>query len=112
MTRRRSLVAAAVGAAVLAVAGGAGIARAVSGSDSETVTGPAAQKAARAAVQAAGGGRALEVEYQDGDGAGVYEVEVGREDGSSVEVHLNGQFSPVGLQADDDASEQNGGSDD
>jgi hypothetical protein len=107
MKRKRTLVVAGVAAAVLAV-GGAGIARAVSGSDSETVTGPAAHEAARAAVQAVGGGRALEVEYQDGDGAGVYEVEVRRGDGSQVEVHLNGQFAPVGMQADDDAADSVG----
>ena len=112
MKRKRTLVAAIVGAAALVVAGGAGIAKAVSGSSSETVTGPAAGKAARAAVQAVGGGRALEVEYQDGDSPGVYEVEVRRSDGSHVEVHLNGQFAPVGTRADDDAGEQSGGSDD
>src|SRR5262245_11379439 len=104
MKRKRMLVVAGVAAAVLAV-GGAGIAKAVSGSDSETVKGPAAQKAARAAVQAAGGGQALEVEYQDGDASGVYEVEVRRTDGSHVEVHLNGQFESVGTQADDDAAD-------
>jgi hypothetical protein len=95
---------------VLAV-GGAGIAKAVSGSDSETVKGPAATKAATAAVQAVGGGRALEVEYQDGDAPGVYEVEVRRADGSHVEVHLNGQFESVGTQADDDAGDSANGDD-
>ena len=113
MNRKRTLVlAGAAGVAAVAIAGGAGIAKAVSGADSESVTGPAAQHAARAAEEAAGGGRALEVEYQDGDAAGVYEVEVRRADGSQVEVHLNGQFEPVGTQADDDAGEQQGGNDD
>lgn len=112
MKRKRMFVVAGVAVAVLVVAGGAGIAKAVSGSNSETVTGPAAKKAAWAAVEAAGGGRALEVEYQDGDSAGVYEVEVRRADGSHVEVHLNGQFESVGTQADDDAGEQPGGNDD
>jgi hypothetical protein len=110
MKRKRTLVVAGVAAAVLAV-GGAGIARAVSGSDSETVRGPSAQKAARAAVQAVGGGQVLEVEYQDGDAPGVYEVEVRRTDGSHVEVHLNGQFESVGTQADDDSGESGSGDD-
>jgi uncharacterized membrane protein YkoI len=110
MKRKRTLVVAGVAAAVLAV-GGAGIAKAVSGSDSETVKGPAATKAAKAAVQAVGGGRALEVEYQDGDAPGVYEVEVRRADGSHVEVHLNGQFESVGTQADDDAGDSANGDD-
>jgi hypothetical protein len=110
MKRKRTLVVAGVAAAVLAV-GGAGIAKAVSGSDSEMVRGPAATKAATAAVQAVGGGRALEVEYQDGDAPGVYEVEVRRADGSHVEVHLNGQFESVGTQADDDAGDSANGDD-
>jgi uncharacterized membrane protein YkoI len=108
MKRKRTLVVAGVAAAALA-AGGAGIAKA--GSDSETVKGPTAQKAARAAVDAVGGGRALEVEYQDGDARGVYEVEVRRADGSQVEVHLNGQFESVGTQADDDAGTSGSGDD-
>src|SRR5262245_28522100 len=109
MKRKRTLVVVAgVSAAALAV-GGAGIAKAVSGSDSETVKGPTAQKAARSAVEAAGGGEALEVEYQDGDAPGVYEVEVRRTDGSHVEVHLNGQFESVGTQADDDAGTSGSG---
>jgi hypothetical protein len=110
MKRKRTLVVVGVAAAVLAV-GGAGIARAVSGSNSETVKGPAAEKAAQAAVEAVGGGQALEVEYQDGDSPGVYEVEVRRADGSHVEVHLNGQFEPVGTQADDDAGKSGAGDD-
>ena len=48
----------------------------------------------------------LEVEGQDGDGAGVYEVEVRRADGSQVEIHLNAAFEPVGQQADDDKGEK------
>ena len=44
----------------------------------------------------------LEVERQDGDGAGVYEVEVRRADGSQIEVHLDGSYRPVGSVADDD----------
>jgi len=110
MKRKRAIVAAAVAAAVFAV-GGAGIAKAVSGSSSETVEGPAAQRAASAAVHAVGGGQALEVEYQDGDSPGVYEVEVRKADGSHVDVHLNGQFEPVGAQTDDDSGEAGSGDD-
>jgi uncharacterized membrane protein YkoI len=101
---------AAVGAAtaVLAVATGAGIAQAVSGSE-ESVPGAIAQKARVAAVAATGGGTALEVERQDGDAAGAYEVEVRRPDGSAVEVHLDARFRAVGTVADDDmGSEQDG----
>jgi Peptidase propeptide and YPEB domain len=111
-SRKRLLV---LGAAVaaLAVAGGAGIAQAVSGDD-EQVTGTAAERAADAALAAAGGGTVLEVERQDGDGAGVYEVEVRRGDGSEVEIHLDAQFREVGSAVDDDngRESENDGSDD
>ena len=113
MRTKRTLLVAAIAALVLVAAVGAGIAKAVSGSD-ETVSGPAASKAAAAAVEAAGGGKALEVELQD-DGAGVYEVEVRREDGSQIEVHLDAQFQSVGTAADDDTgsgSEEDGSSND
>jgi hypothetical protein len=92
----------AIGAAVIALAaGGLGVATAVGGDD-ESVTGPDADKAKSAALQAVGGGTVTEVEHQDGDGGGVYEVEVERADGSQVEVHLDGAFNPVGTAADDD----------
>jgi hypothetical protein len=95
-----------IAAAVVAVgAGGVGIAQAVSGSE-EPVTGPDADKAAAAALDVAGGGSVLEVERQDGDGAGFYEVEVRREDGSQVEIHLTEQFEPVGSAADDDSGSE------
>ena len=106
LNRRLLLVAAS--AAVLVVAAGAGIAQAVSGSE-ESVPGGIAQQARAAAVAATGGGTALEVERQDGDGAGVYEVEVRRPDGSKVEVHLDARLHAVGTVADDDTgSEQDG----
>lgn len=107
MRIRRRLVAAGAAVAVLS-AGGAGIAAAVGGSD-EQVSGPESEKAAAAALRAVGGGTVLEVERQDGDGRGVFEVEVRRADGSQVEVHLDGSYQPVGTVADDDAgSEQDG----
>jgi hypothetical protein len=106
LNRRVLVVAASV--VVLAAAAGAGMAQAVSGSE-EAVPGAIAQKARVAAVAATGGGRALEVERQDGDGAGAYEVEVQRPDGSKVEVHLDARFRAVDTVADDDTgSEQDG----
>lgn len=100
-----------IAAAVAALgAGGAGIAYAVGGGDSEEqVTGPDADKAASAALDAVGGGSVSEVEYQEAGSAGFYEVEVRRDDGSQVEVHLDGQYRPVGTAADDDTGS---GSDD
>jgi hypothetical protein len=98
--RRVALIAAAAG--VLAIGGGVGIAQAVGGGSEEPVTGPAAEQAKAAALKAAGGGTVLEVERQDGDGAGLYEVEVRRADGSTVEIHLDGRFKSVGTADNDD----------
>ena len=106
MKSKRTLLVVGAAVALLAVAGGVGIAQAVSGSE-EPVTGPAADKAAAAALDAAGGGSVLVIEQQDGDGAGTYEVEVRREDGSQVEIHLDAQFRQVGSEADDDSDTEN-----
>lgn len=108
---RRVLIA---GGAVLALAaGGIGIAYAVGGEDEEQVTGPSAEKAKAAALEQVGGGTVLEVEKQDGDGGGAYEVEVERPDGSQVEVHVSGQYESVGTAADDDGGgEDEGGEED
>ena len=46
------------------------------------------------------------MEHQDGDGAGVYEVEVRRTDGSTVEIHLDGQFKQVGSATNDDSGSE------
>jgi uncharacterized membrane protein YkoI len=95
----------AAGAAVVAVAaGGIGVAYAVSGGDSEEqATGPEAEAAKAAALEQVGGGEVLEVERQDGDGPGAYEVEVRRDDGSQVEVYVDGSNQAVGSEADDDS---------
>ena len=94
----------AIGAAVTALAaGGAGIAYAVTGDSDEQATGPEAEKAKAAALDAVGGGTVLEAEYQDSDGAGAYEVEVQRPDGSQVEVYVDDHYNAVGSAADDDS---------
>ena len=77
------------------------------GADSEErLTGLDAQKAKSAAIAAVGGGTLTEVERDDGDDgygtSGVYEVEVTRDDGSQVEVHLDGDYNVVGQEADED----------
>jgi hypothetical protein len=103
MNIRRRMVVLVAAIAVLA-AGGGGIAYAVGGDGEESVTGPDAERAKSAALAAAGGGTVREVERQDGDGAGVFEVEVRRDDGSQVEIHLDGNFQPVGTEPDDDGA--------
>jgi hypothetical protein len=101
MTRGKKLVI--TGVAVVAVgAGGVGIAQAVGGDSEEQVSGPAADRAKEAAVQAVGGGRAVGVERGD-DGTAAWEVEVER-GGDTVEVHLGRDLGEVGVGSDDDSS--------
>ncbi len=100
MGRGRKLVIA--GAAVIALgAGGVGIAQAVGGDDEEQVTGPQAEQAKQAAVEAVGGGRAVGVERDD-EGGAAYEVEVVRADGREVEVRLTQDLKQVGTGTGDD----------
>ena len=101
------MIAAAV--AILLALGAAGIAYANGGDSEEQLTGPEAQKAKSAAIAAVGGGSVTEVERDDGNGTGAFEVEVTREDGSQVEVHLDGDYNVVGRQADEDGPNDNDG---
>ena len=94
---------AAAGAVVVVAAGGIGVAYAVSGDSEEQATGREAEQAKSAALDSVGGGTVVGVERQDGDGPGVYEVEVKRDDGSQVEVHVSGSNRAVGTAADDDS---------
>jgi uncharacterized membrane protein YkoI len=89
-----------VGASALALAaGGAGIAGATGGGDSETqISGAALQKASAAALQATGGGSVTGTEV--GDEESYYEVEVTSSDGSQTDVQLDRDFKVVGHTAD------------
>jgi hypothetical protein len=89
--------------ATLVALGGAGIAYAYGAGSEEQLTGPDTEKAKSAAIAAVGGGTVTEVERDDdGYGPGVFEVEVTREDGTQVEVHLDGDYNVVSQQADED----------
>ena len=107
----RTLVIAAAVAMLLAL-GAAGIAYANGGGSEEQLTGPEADKAKSAAIAAVGGGTVTEVERDDGNGTGAFEVEVTRDDGSQLEVHLDGDYNVVGQQADEDGPNDNDGSND
>ena len=101
MSRRRKIVAAALAALVVA-AGGVGVAVATGGGDDDeseaAISGPALQKASRAALEHTGGGRVSDTEV--GDEESYYEVEVTRPDGSQVDVQLDRGFNVVGDEAD------------
>jgi uncharacterized membrane protein YkoI len=111
----KTLVIAAAVAMLLAL-GAAGIAYANGGDSEEQVTGPDAQKAKSAATSAVGGGTVTELERDDGDDgygtSGVYEVEVTRQDGTQLEVHLDGDYNVLGQEADEDGPNDNDGSND
>jgi hypothetical protein len=98
--------------AMLVALGGAGIAYANGGDSGEQVTGPDAEKAKSAAIAAMGGGTVTEVERDDGYGSGVFEVEVKRDDGSQVEVHLDRDLNVVGQEADEDGPNDKDGPND
>jgi uncharacterized membrane protein YkoI len=102
----------AVGALIAALAvGGAGAAGAFSAGDDEAgekedgkaLTGATADRAGKAALEAAGGGEVLETEADDeGEpGGGAYEVAVKRPDGSTVEVQLDRAFKATSVGQDD-----------
>ena len=95
-----------IGAATVALAaGGIGVAYAVGGDSEEQATGPEADRAKQAAVEAVGGGRAVGAERDDEAGA-AWEVEVARPDGKQVEVHLDRNLDQVGAaEGDDDGAE-------
>ena len=54
-------------------------------------------------MQIAGGGNATSV-ARDGEGSRVWEVEVARADGTTLEVDLNAALERVGAEPDDDDS--------
>jgi hypothetical protein len=82
-------------------AGGVGIAQAVGDSSDEQVTGPEADRAKRAAVESAGGGRATGVEREN-EGRSAWEVEVRQNGGREVEVELSRGLERVGVDTEDE----------
>jgi hypothetical protein len=107
---KRSL---AIGGVISGLAlGGAALAGATGGGDDagdKPITGDALQRASRVALEHTGGGQVTATEV--GDEEGYYEVEVTRDDGSQVDVHLDRKFDVLGSSADregdgDDASDR------
>jgi len=91
-----------VGTSVLALAaGGAGIAGATGGNDSQPIAGKALDKASAAALKATGGGAVTETEV--GDEESYYQVEVSKADGSQVDVQLDRNFNVVGQSPDEES---------
>jgi hypothetical protein len=102
---RKKMLFAGILAAVAAVAGGA-IALGA-GRDSEGgVTGPEADRAIRAALEATGGGTATAVERDNEDGA-MWEVEVSTDRGT-FDVRLDEQYRLVVIEGDREADGDEG----
>jgi hypothetical protein len=99
MNRKRLAIVSVVVIAFAAVSGGYALAG--GSTDDEQLTGSAKDRAAEAALAHTNGGTVIESEVGD-DGA-AYEVEVRLSDGDVVEVQLDGDFSVLGSEADDDS---------
>ena len=99
MSKTMKIVAAGAAIAGLA-AGGAAIATAGSEGDSEQPIAPGAdlERAEAAALDHTGGGTVTDTEV--GDEESRYEVEVTLDDGSQVDVQLDGGFDVVGEEAE------------
>jgi hypothetical protein len=101
---RRYLVVA--GSALALAAGGAGVAMATGADEGDNgVSGPAAEKATAAALRVTDGGHANAVERDSEDGA-TWEVEVAKNNGSTVDVRLDQNYRLVVVEGD---SEDSGG---
>src|SRR5918999_213114 len=103
---RRPLLVAAAGGGL--AGGGGGAAQAVGGDSEEQATGPGADRAKRAAVEAVGGGRVTGVERESERGE-AWEVELMRSDGRETEVTLDSNFKRSSVDLDDERGEDRTG---
>ena len=107
---KKVLLAVAVAVVVL---GGAGVAYASSSGDDSSeqqATGAGIEKAKSIALDYTNGGRVTGTEV--GDEEGYYEVEVIREDGSQVDVHLDRDYNVLSTPADHEGSDSKDASND
>ena len=110
MNLQKVLLAVAVAMVVLV---GAGVAYASgSGDDSseQQATGPGIEKAKSVALEHTNGGRVTGTEV--GDEEGYYEVEVTRDDGSQVDIHLDRNFNVLSTPADNESPDDKDGPND
>jgi uncharacterized membrane protein YkoI len=104
--RKRVLVAVA-GAGVFVAATAGGVAATAGGDDgpaSHQYTEKQADAATEAALEATGGGTANSIESDNENGA-TYEVEVTKNDGSTVDVRLDEHYKVVVIEGDGDAGD-------
>ncbi|MGE2817139.1 PepSY domain-containing protein [Mycobacterium heidelbergense] len=89
-----------IGIGVASAAVMAGIGVGVATADDQEITGPAADQARAAALQAVPG-KAGKVERETNEGPAYYGVLVTKPDGTQIEVHLDQGFHFVGTEAPD-----------
>ncbi|MBA3310645.1 MAG: PepSY domain-containing protein [Nocardioidaceae bacterium] len=99
---RKKLAMGATAAVVAAGAVGGSVAWAASDDGEGTVTGPQADKATAAALEATGGGTANAVE-RDSENGGTWEVEVTTPAGDTVDVRLDENYEVVVIEGDSDS---------
>ena len=101
-SRLAKIVAGAAALGALAL-GGVALAGATGGDDSDgadrALTGKTLERASAAALQATGGGTVNETERDSENGA-VYEVEVTKPNGETVDVRLDASFGVVVIEGD------------
>jgi uncharacterized membrane protein YkoI len=102
---QKKVVAALAVAAAAAITGGA---IAVASNDSDAnVTGPQAERATAAALEATHGGTANSVEL-DGENGAKWEVEITKTDGTTVDVRLDEAYKVVVIEGDSETSDEGG----
>jgi hypothetical protein len=105
---RKKVLGGAAAVVVVAALGGGAVALAGNGDDVERVSGPEADRATAAALDATGGGRANAVE-RDGENGATWEVEVTKRDGHTVDVRLDEQYRVVVIEGDSEPAGDTGG---
>ncbi len=108
MQRRLTMVLLGIAALAAFALGGAALAGATGGDDSEgpdqALTGSTLERASAAALRATGGGTVNETE-RDSEGGATYEIEVTKADGSTVDVRLDEAFEVVGVEGENGEDE-------
>ena len=103
------LVTAAVVAALLVLGVGRGIAYATDEAE-DRATGPGLEMAKGAALEHTSGGRVTGTEV--GDEEGFYEIEITRDDGSQLDVHLDRDLDVLGTPVDHENRDDGDGAND
>ncbi|MEX0948626.1 MAG: hypothetical protein WD296_07460 [Acidimicrobiia bacterium] len=99
---RKRTIGAMLGAALIASGIASGVALASGGEGDGNVTGPDADRAIAAALSETGGTTANSVERDSENGA-VWEVEVAKSDGSTVDVRLDGNMHVIVVEPDSES---------